>query len=83
MYNFELKVKVRSFYEVTYTTKEQDFDQRDGAYERTVTKTERFVEWSDLRTFCSKLDDNDIKQIVEVTDKTTAFMNERRHQGKD
>lgn len=85
MYDFEVKVKVQVLYEITYEGVVTETDQREGAYERKVVKTERFAEWDDLRTHAYTLarQGKKILQVVEVTDKTRSLRNEMTTQDKD
>jgi hypothetical protein len=83
MYNFEVKVKVLFLYEITYEEIVKEFDQREGAYERKVIKTERFIEWSELRSFAYELKNKKILQVTEIKDVTSALRNDMTTQGKD
>jgi len=83
MYDFELKVKVPAMYEVTYIDIEQDYDQREGAYERTVTKSNRFLTWEETRSFCFDLKPAQIRQVVEIKDMTSSMKKIFSAQTKD
>lgn len=83
MYDFEVKVKVRSMFEVTYQTSTNDFDQRQGSYTHKVTKSERFSDWNDVHIFAQKYPDVEILQVVEVHDLTQKLKNALSIQGKD
>jgi hypothetical protein len=83
MYNFEVKVKVLFLYEITYEEIVKEFDQREGAYDRKVVKTERFTEWSKLRSFAYELKNKKILQVTEIKDVTSALRNDMTTQGKD
>jgi hypothetical protein len=82
MYDFEVKVKVPFLYEITYEETIKDFDQH-VAVDRKVTKTERFVEWSKLRSFAYDLKGKKILQVTEIKDMTSALRNDMTTQGKD
>lgn len=82
MYDFEIKVKVKALFEVTYQTTINDFDQREGSYTRKVTKSERFNDWNDVYVFGHKKD-IEIIQVVEVHDLTHKLKYELDVQGKD
>ena len=82
MYDFEVKVKVRSLFEVTYQTTINDFDLREGSYTRKVTKSERFNDWNDVHIFAHKKD-IEVLQVVEVHDLTQKLKNALSVQGKD
>lgn len=82
MYDFEVKVKVPLLYEITYEVVVREND-RDGTYDRTVTKTERFTDWEKLRSFAYDLKTKKILQVVEVKDMTNVLQNEMRTQSKD
>ena len=83
MYDFNVKVKVQTLFEITYEDVVMESDQREGAYERKVIKTERFAEWDKLRTFAYDLQKKKILQVVEVADRTNRLHNEMTTQGKD
>ena len=85
MYDFEVKVKVTFLYELTYEQVVRETDQRDGAYERRVEKTERFSDWQKLRDFAYSLRTRGLKiiQVAEIKDMTNALHNEMSVQGKD
>ncbi len=83
MYDFEVKVKVTVLYEIVYEDVVAETDQREGAYERKVVKTERFADWDNLRSFAYDLKDKKILQVVEVKDMTNVLHREMTSQGKD
>ena len=83
MYDFEVKVKVLFLYEITYEEIIRESDQREGPYERKVIKTERFTEWSKLRSFAYELKNKKILQVTEIKDVTSALRNDMTTQGKD
>ena len=84
MYDFEVKVKVLFLYEITYEEIIRESDQREGPYERKVIKTERFTEWSKLRSFAYELKNYwKILQVTEIKDVTSALRNDMTTQGKD
>jgi hypothetical protein len=83
MYDFEVKVKVLFLYEITYEEIVKEFDQRGEAYDRKVMKTERFTEWSKLRSFAYELKNKKILQVTEIKDVTSALRNDMTTQGKD
>ena len=82
MYDFEVKVKVKSMFEVTYQTTINDFDQREGSYTHKVTKSERFNDWNDVHMFAHKKD-VEVLQVVEVHDLTQKLKKDLFVQGKD
>ena len=83
MYDFEMKVAVQFLYEITYEDTITETDQRDGAFERKVAKTERFTEWAKLRDFAYSLKGKKIFQVLEVKDMTRTLHNDMTVQGKD
>ena len=85
MYDFEVKIKVAAVYEITYEGVVVETDQREGAYERKVVKTERFADWDELRACAYKLARHGYKilQVVEVKDATNRLKNEMQSQAKD
>jgi hypothetical protein len=83
MYDFEVKVKVSALYEITYEDVVVETDQREGAYERRVVKTERFAEYDGVRSFAYGLKSKKILQVVEVRDLTNRLHNDMTTQGKD
>lgn len=84
MYDFEVKVKAKQIYELTYEDEVTEYDQRDsGSYKRKVTKSERFTDWGSLKMFAFNIDNRKIKQVVEIKDMTDALINDLRVQTKD
>ena len=83
MYNFEVKVKVKSMFDVTYQIVINDFDHGEGSYTSKVTKTEQFADWNDVHIFAQKYPDVEILQVVEVHDLTQKLKNALSIQGKD
>lgn len=85
MYDFEVKVKVKVLYELVYEENIHETDQRNGAYQRRVEKTERFAEWEKLRTFAYDIASKGKKilQVAEIHDVTQLLHKEMTAQGKD
>ena len=83
MYDFEVKVKVTTLYEIMYEDVVIETDQREGAYERKLVKAERFAEWDKLRSFAYELKGKKILQVLEVSDMTNGLHREMTSQGKD
>jgi hypothetical protein len=83
MYDFEMKVKVQSVYEITYEDVYVEYDQRDGDVTRKAVKSERFADWQKLRTFAYELKHKKILQVLEVHDKTEFLRGEMSTSGKD
>lgn len=83
MYDFEVKVKVTTLYEIMYEDVVIETDQREGAYERKLVKAERFAEWDKLRSFAYELKGKKILQVLEVNDMTNGLHREMTSQGKD
>lgn len=83
MYDFEMKVTVQFLYEITYEDTITETDQRDGAFERKVAKTERFTDWVKVRDFAYGLKGKKIFQVLEIKDMTRALHNDMTVQGKD
>ena len=79
MYDFEMKVKVQSVYEITYEDNVVECD----LITRRVVKSERFADWQKLRTFAYELKHKKILQVLEVHDKTEFLRTEMSVQGKD
>jgi hypothetical protein len=83
MYDFEVKVKVTVLYEIVYEDVVAETDQREGAYERKVVKTERFADWQKLRSFAYGLKGKKILQVAEIKDMTNVLIDQMRRQTKD
>lgn len=81
MYDFEVKMKVKSLFEITGSKAVQKTDPRDGAYMSESEVKERCTSFNEVVQWIRKNRDVIIKQVVKIEDVTTTAQNQARDTG--